>query len=224
MQKNNSPSKSFTLEEMVRNFRYHKNPILHFFLKQFTYYKNCFLNTKWIAKNHLQKLTRGYSDSECWNLPQATAKFMLPRIKLLRNKYHTLANRSHMVTDHGDILPYKPNKKDLIMEDGEYYDKKYKKNLSLSPKEYEQVLDEIIFALQLMADEDDPRLDLYEKYNVFPNGKSNMVLTETNRNGEKLFDVEFKGPAPDYSKLEAAYERQRKGFILLGLYFKDLWD
>ena len=29
---------------------------------------------------------------------------------------------------------------------------------------------------------------------------------------------------PDYSKLNKAYERQRNGLILLGLYFKDLWD
>lgn len=222
----NQEKKSFTLEEMVRDYRYHKNPILHWVLKYFNYYKNRFQDVKYAGKNHLQKLTRGYADSECWNLPQATSQFMLPRLKHLRKKYHSLANRHHLITEEGSVVPYEPNKKDLVNKHGELYDKKYKKFSSLSKQEYEQVLDEIIFALQLMVDEENLEIDLYERYQVYPNGMNErkMLLTETEKDGEKVYDVEFKGSAADYSQLDAAYERQRKGFILLGLYFRDLWD
>lgn len=213
--------KSFTLKEWVGNYRYHKNPILHLILKRFHYYKNCFLDVKWVGKNRLQKLTRGYSDSECFNLPQATAQFMLPRIKKLRKSFHTLSNRHHLEGKNGEIIAYESNKKDLVFKDGEYFDKKIKKPISLSKEEYEKVLDRIIFALQLMVDEDNFEIDLYEKYQV---KEREMLLTETNRDGEKTYDVEFKGPKPDYSKLNAAYEKQRQGFQLLGLYFRDLWD
>jgi len=218
--------KSFTLEEWVGNYRYHNNPVLHLILKRFSYYKNWFLNVKWVSKNHLQKLTRGYSDSECFNLPQATAQFMLPRIKKLRKSFHSLSNRHHLDGKNGEIIPYEPNKKDLIFKDGEYFDKKIKKHISLSKQEYEQVLDRIVFALQLMVDEDNMQIDLYERYQVYSGSdeKQKMLLTETNRNGEKVYDVEFKGPKPDYSKLNAAYAQQRQGFQLLGLYFRDLWD
>jgi len=213
--------KSFTLEEWVGNYQYHKNPVLHLFFKHFNYYKNWFLNVKWVSKNHLQKLMRGYSDSECFNLPQATAKFMLPRLKNLKKSFHTLSNRHHLDGKNGEIIPYEPNKKQLVFKDGEYFDKKIKKPISLSKAEYEQVLDRIIFALQLMVDEDNFEIDLYEKYQV---KEREMLLTETNRDGEKVYDVEFKGPKPDYSKLNAAYAQQRQGFQLLGLYFRDLWD
>ena len=98
-------SQKQTFEELMRSFRFHKNPILNWVLGNNNYLYHTLLNTKWKVRNAFQKLTRGFSDSDCWNLPQAIAKFILPRIKHLRKNYHSLANRHHLLIDN-KIVPY----------------------------------------------------------------------------------------------------------------------
>lgn len=219
-----------TLEELMRSFKFHKNPILNWFLKEFNYYSHTYFNVKWGLKNKLQKLFRGYSDSDCWNLPQATAKFILPRMKHLRKNFNSLSNRHHLVVD-GKIIPYVYNEKDLEFseENKEYVDKSNGLLIHLSKEEYENVLDEIIFALQLIVDEENPDITLEEVYEVYPKGfdpiKDRQMFLTKQDSGDYLVEFESKqNVEPDYSKLNKAYERQRNGLILLGLYFKDLWD
>jgi len=101
-----------TLEELMRSFKFHKNPILNWFLKEFNYYSHTYFNVKWGLKNKLQKLLRGYSDSDCWNLPQATAKFILPRIKHLRKNFKSLSNRHHLIVN-GEVVAYNPDQNNL---------------------------------------------------------------------------------------------------------------
>jgi hypothetical protein len=219
-----------TFEELMRSFRFHKNPILNWFLGEVSYYSHTYLNVKWGLKNTFQKLTRGFSDSDCWNLPQSTAKFMLPRIKHLRQNYNSLANRHHLVIDD-KIVPYVGKENDFEFNEklGSYTDKTTGLGISLDQKEYEYVLDEIIFALQTIIDEDDGNVRLEEVYEVYPQGfdpiKDRQMFFTKQDNGDYLVEFESKkNIAPDYSKLNKAYERQRNGLILLGLYFKDLWD
>jgi len=219
-----------TLEELMRSFRFHKNPILNWFLGELSYYSHTYLNVKWGLKNKLQKLIRGYSDSDCWNLPQSTAKFMLPRIKHLRQNYHSLANRHHLIIDD-KIVPYVGKEDDFVFNTtlGCHIDKTTGLEISLDQKEYEYVLDEIIFALQTIVDEDDINVSLEEVYEVYPKGfdpiKDRQMFLEKQEDGTYLVEFERKeNIQPDYSKLNKAYERQRNGLMLLGLYFKDLWD
>jgi len=219
-----------TFEELMRSFRFHKNPIINWFLGEVNYYSHTYLNVKWDLKNKLQKLIRGYSDSDCWNLPQSTAKFMLPRIKHLRQNYHSLANRHHLIIDD-KIVPYVGKEDDFVFNTtlGCHIDKTTGLEISLDQKEYEYVLDEIIFALQTILDEDDINVSLEEVYEVYPKGfdpiKDRQMFLEKQEDGTYLVEFERKeNIQPDYSKLNKAYERQRNGLILLGLYFKDLWD
>ena len=219
-----------TFEELMRSFRFHKNPILNWFLGELSYYSHTYLNVKWGLKNKLQKLIRGYSDSDCWNLPQSTAKFMLPRIKHLRQNYHSLANRHHLIIDD-KIVPYVGKEDDFVFNTtlGCHIDKTTGLEISLDQKEYEYVLDEIIFALQTIVDEDDINVSLEEVYEVYPKGfdpiKDRQMFLEKQEDGTYLVEFERKeNIQPDYSKLNKAYERQRNGLILFGLYFKDLWD
>jgi hypothetical protein len=219
-----------TFEELMRSFRFHKNPILNWFLGELSYYSHTYLNVKWGLKNKLQKLIRGYSDSDCWNLPQSTAKFMLPRIKHLRQNYHSLANRHHLIIDD-KIVPYVGKEDDFVFNTtlGCHIDKTTGLEISLDQKEYEYVLDEIIFALQTIVDEDDINVSLEEVYEVYPKGfdpiKDRQMFLEKQEDGTYLVEFERKeNIQPDYSKLNKAYERQRNGLMLLGLYFKDLWD
>jgi len=223
-------SQKQTFEELMRSFRFHKNPILNWFLGELSYYSHTYLNVKWGLKNKLQKLIRGYSDSDCWNLPQSTAKFMLPRIKHLRQNYHSLANRHHLIIDD-KIVPYVGKEDDFVFNTtlGCHIDKTTGLEISLDQKEYEYVLDEIIFALQTIVNEDDINVSLEEVYEVYPKGfdpiKDRQMFLEKQEDGTYLVEFERKeNIQPDYSKLNKAYERQRNGLMLLGLYFKDLWD
>jgi len=219
-----------TFEELMRSFRFHKNPILNWFLGEFNYYSHTYLNVKWELKNKLQTLIRGYSDSDCWNLPQAIAKFMLPRIKHLRQNYHSLANRHHLLIDN-KIVPYVGQQDNFEFDEklGSYTDKTTGLEISLNEKEYEYILDEIIFALQMIVNEEDSEVGLEELYEVYPKGfdpiKDRQMFLTPQVDGTSLVEFESKNNIqPDYSKLNKAYERQRNGLILLGLYFKDLWD
>ena len=219
-----------TLEQLMQGFRFHKNPILNWAFAQSNYLYHTFLNGKWKVKNTFQKLTRGFSDSDCWNLPQSTAKFMLPRIKHLRQNYHSLANRHHLVIDD-KIVPYVSKEDDFVFNTtlGCHIDKITGLEISLDQKEYEYVLDEIIFALQMIVNEEDSEVSLEELYEVYPKGfdpiKDRQMFLEKQEDGTYLVEFERKeNIEPDYSKLNKAYERQRNGLILLGLYFRDLWD
>ena len=225
-----------TFEELMRSFRFHKNPILNWFLGEVNYYSHTYLNVKWGLKNKFQRLIRGYSDSDCWNLPQAIAKFILPRIKHLRKNYNSLANRNHLITIDGKVIPYKADQKNLELKEDStgyvegYIDKEINKPISLDSSEYEYVLDEIIFALQMVVDEDSTDLgNLDRLYEVYPEGfdpiKDRQMFLTPQGDGTSLVEFENKDNIqPDYSKLNKAYERQRNGLLLLGLYFKDLWD
>ena len=225
-----------TFEELMRSFRFHKNPILNWFLGEVSYYSHTYLNVKWGLKNKFQRLIRGYSDSDCWNLPQAIARFILPRIKHLRKNYNSLANRNHLITIDGKVIPYKADQKNLELKEDStgyvegYIDKEINKPISLDSSEYEYVLDEIIFALQMVIDEDSTDIgNLDRLYEVYPEGfdpiEDRQMFLTPQGDGTSLVEFENKDNIqPDYSKLNKAYERQRNGLILLGLYFKDLWD
>ena len=225
-----------TFEELMRSFRFHKNPIINWFLGEVSYYSHTYLNVKWGLKNKFQRLIRGYSDSDCWNLPQAIARFILPRIKHLRKNYNSLANRNHLITIDGKVIPYKADQKNLELKEDStgyvegYIDKEINKPISLDSSEYEYVLDEIIFALQMVIDEDSTDIgNLDRLYEVYPEGfdpiEDRQMFLTPQGDGTSLVEFENKDNIqPDYSKLNKAYERQRNGLILLGLYFKDLWD
>ena len=225
-----------TFEELMRSFRFHKNPIINWFLGEVNYHSHTYLNVKWGLKNKLQRLIRGYSDSDCWNLPQAIARFILPRIKHLRKNYNSLANRNHLITIDGKVIQYKADQKNLELKEDStgyvegYIDKEINKPISLDASEYEYVLDEIIFALQMVVDEDSTDIgNLDRLYEVYPKGfdplEDRQMFLTPQGDGTSLVEFESKDNIqPDYSKLNKAYERQRNGLILLGLYFKDLWD
>lgn len=219
-----------TFEELMRSFRFHKNPILNWAFGQSNYLYHTYLNSKWKVRDTFQKLTRGFSDSDCWNLPQSTAKFLLPRIKHLRQNYHSLANRHHLLIDN-KIVPYVGQQDNFEFDEklGSYTDKTTGLEISLNEKEYEYILDEIIFALQMIVNEEDSEVGLEELYEVYPKGfdpiKDRQMFLTPQGDGTSLVEFESKNNIqPDYSKLNKAYERQRNGLILLGLYFKDLWD
>jgi hypothetical protein len=128
-------------------------------------------------------------------------------------------------------VPYVAKENDFEFNEalGCHKDKTTGMGISLDEKEYEYILDEIIFALQMIVDEDNPDIDLDKIYEVYPKGfdpiKDSKMLLDKQEDGTYLVEFQRENDVqPDYSKLNKAYERQRNGLILLGLYFKDLWD
>jgi hypothetical protein len=90
-------------------------------------------------------------------------------------------------------------------------------------------LDEIIFALEFLLLEDDPNAQIDKLYEVYPLGfdpvRDRKMLLTKQEDGNYSVEIETKDNIQaDYSKLNKAFERQRNGFLLLGLYFRDLWD
>jgi hypothetical protein len=131
----------------------------------------------------------------------------------------------------GKVVPYVPDEKNLeySQEHGDYIDKSINKSISLSKEEYENVLDEIIFALEFLLLEDDPNAQIDKLYEVYPLGfdpvRDRKMLLTKQEDGNYSVEIETKDNIQaDYSKLNKAFERQRNGFLLLGLYFRDLWD
>ncbi|NDD15275.1 MAG: hypothetical protein EB072_22225 [Betaproteobacteria bacterium] len=128
-------------------------------------------------------------------------------------------------------MPYKAREEDLeySKDQEEFIDKKLNKPISLSKEEYENVLDEIIFALEFLLLEDDPKAQIDKLYEVYPLGfdpvRDRKMLLTKEEDGNYSVEIESKNNIqPDYSKLNKAFERQKNGFLLLGLYFRDLWD
>jgi len=84
------------------------------------FYRLCgiFEEVSYNTKQWLQKVIRGYSDAECWNLDLYTARYLLPRLKHLRKHHVGYVHRINSITTN---------------------------------EEWEAVLDDIIYAMDIIA-------------------------------------------------------------------------
>lgn len=86
-----------------------------------------------------QKLTRGFSDADAWNLDHTIAEFVLPRLKVFRQRLFGFPG--HSITE----------------------------------KEWEEILDKMIFSMQAIVDEWDFT-------------KAEMTMEEQKKHWEKIRD------------------------------------
>ena len=106
----------------------------------------CFFNKiKWkyydirlFIKSKYQKLVYGFEFRDCWNLYYAHSKWILPRLKHLRNNLNS--------------TPTKP--------DGETTETDPK---AFSIEEWQEILDKMIFAFEFVLKEDDYLMECYPK-------------------------------------------------------------
>lgn len=133
------------------------------------------------TKHYYQKFRYGVSDYECWNLDFTIAKAILPKLKRFRSMKRWGCPAAF--TADGEMIrnPNDPG--------GEPF-------LYLTEEEWNQILDEIIFAFDYTINEDH-----YNKLPAKP-GESNKYIDKS----QKLF------------------ERQKRGLKLFTLYYGNLWD
>ena len=62
------------------------------------------MKLKWYIKQKWQKLTRGYSDEELWNLDSTICKWLLPRLKTFKEKTIGFPPTLNSPEEWGDIL------------------------------------------------------------------------------------------------------------------------
>lgn len=99
-----------------------------------------FHSKKLSIKDVYQRITKGYADSESWSLDSSTAKWILPRLKHLRNNFYGMPPNLEL---------YKTEKTK------EYY--------SLTEDEWRDILDKIIYAFEFVLNEDDILTECYPK-------------------------------------------------------------
>jgi hypothetical protein len=156
---------------------------------------------KYWLKFWYQKWKYKTADAECWNLDVTLSKLILP--KLIRFKEMQRWSLPPAFTRDGEFIPSEDPKAD----EGP--------NKHLSESEWEEVLDEIIFAFAYTIDVD--------AFGEFP--------VEGEMKIDKGF-VHFEYKDPDaalkinnyHEKHRQLQERQKRGLRLFGLYFNHLWD
>jgi hypothetical protein len=167
------------------------------------YYKWCDICR--FLKSSYQKLTRGFSDEECWNLDYTIAKFILPRLKHFKKHNYGLPWRSHKMIN-GEVVE--------LMESEKIYDRAI--DGSLTSEEWDDVLNNIIFAFEFILDEDEWSKKCYaprffeEPYGFIENiGK------------KKPLRYPIK---PNYDMYKKAEKYASNGMKLFALYHRGLWD
>ena len=161
-------------------------------------FKNNWYEFRWWAKCKYQKFRYGVSDDDVYCLEVNIAKYIVPRLKYLRNK--------------GKIgIPIKfltPNYSDLSEED-------MKKAEEIGEKEMNHIIDEMIFAFDYIIDPD--------KYVPFPESSLKWNLKDRNHfNREKT--LEEKMVWDEYmQKCKDCEARKKKGLLLFAEHSDILW-
>ncbi len=134
--------------------------------------------------------TKGFAVSETWELPEATARWILPRLKYYR--------------DHFTGTPFN------YEEDcsGKSVDQSY-----LTPEEWRERLDKMIFAFEFIINEDDIINKCYPADFDwgFHTGKDGGLIFNDNRNA-------------DYTYYDECVKKHEEGMKLYCTYYRALWD
>lgn len=96
-------------------------------IRHFRFINYYYLDWKFAIKNWWQRRTKGYADFECWNLATTTSKWIIPRLKYLRDNFNSVP----------------PN---LESNNNNEY---------LTSEEWKDKLDKMIYAFEFVLNEDD---------------------------------------------------------------------
>jgi len=167
------------------------------------YYKLC--DIKRFFKKTYQKITRGYSDEECWNLDYTIAKFILPRLRHFKKNCHTLTWRRHKIVN-GEVV-------ELV--ESEMLEPTDEKTW-LNSEEWDEVMENMIFAFEFILKEEEWS---DKSYGVGFFDEPYDFISNVGKKNRKKFPID-----PDYSMYEKARKHADRGMKLFGLYHNGLWD
>lgn len=182
------PKKScYDMDEVWESFEHHKSCTFeNHYLNVYYWFKRNFdwVWTPCILRGYLkrawQRCTRGWSDRDLWSLDYTIAKFALPRLIELKKVQHGI-----------------PNTMFVKLPKGKYNHSK--KQTAAAQKKWNEVLDEIIFAMDYVAN--------CREHDYYPKKTWPEKTTKE-----------------DYNELRAVEERVQKGLVLFGTHFRSLWD
>lgn len=144
-----------------------------------------------------QRLFYGYADIDLWGLDYCFARYILPRLKAFKKR---------------DRMGYPGN----LVVNGETSEKEDKKNI----KQWEEILDKMIFSMECIADDYDSWEDeIYGDYfeRAYPKGFNIENRKPLSKELEEEHKIIMK-------KLEEVNDKIDEGLMLFGKYFRSLWD
>lgn len=174
------------------------------------YRMECYFdNLRLAVKSWWQRRTKGYANSECWNLEYSTAEWILPRLKHFRNNLHSIPpnlergndNIGHSVEPE---LIEKQNPEDRF---------------DLTLDEWKSKLDKMIYAFEFILTED----DIIGK--CYPADYNWGFTTKPCEDRSDCREFVWKDSRnPDYTYYNECQKRYEEGIKLFALYYRHLWD
>jgi len=181
------PKKScYDLDEVMEDWEHRKkctfeNHYLNVYYSLYRFFVNFSPSyMRGYIKRAYQRCTRGWTDRDLWSLDYTIAKFALPRLIELKKKMHGVPNSMF------EELP-----------EGRY--EHDAEQVRLAEEKWNAVLDEIIFAMDYVAN--------HREYDYHP---------------KKVWPE--KPTKEDYAELHEVEKRVQAGLELFGEHFRSLWD
>lgn len=172
--------------------------------------KRWYWDTKFAIKSWYQRRTKGYANSECWNLCFSTSEWILPRLKYLRNNLNGTPPNLERCSDNNDPSHCAtPENLDKTKSEDRY---------SLTLDEWKDKLDKMIYAFEFVINEDDIIQKCYPA-----DYKWGFTTKDSDKEGikELVWNDDRK---PDYIYFNECEAKYKDGIFLFQLYFKHLWD
>jgi hypothetical protein len=177
-----------------------KNKILSWLLDHILSYGWCmnriYHGCKLSMKSWWQRKTKGYADEECWDLSYSTAKWILPRLKHLRDNLHG--------------TPFNQEKK---FDKNTPYDAQ-----TLTLEEWKDRLDKMIYAFEFILNED----DILDKCYPADYDWGWKVRPEEENDKESKRLIFNDNRKPDYTYFNECEKRHKEGLSLFCLYYRNL--
>ncbi len=152
-------------------------------------------NTKLAIKSWWQRRIKGYADSECWDLRYSTAKWILPRLRHLKENL-----RGTPFNQEKDFDKNTPIDSQM-----------------LTLEEWRDRLDKMIYAFEFILTED----EILEKCYPTDYDWGWKVKSEENGSESLIFNDDRK---PDMTYYNECKAKHKEGLRLFALYYDNLWD
>ena len=172
-----------------------------------------YLKPKWMwrdfsywCKKQYQRVRYGFPLEESWDFKSHCAKWVLPRLKKLREDTMSypsrLSNSDEIFSDQRYFSFYK----DVSKGDS--------KTQEYGAIKWDEILDKIIWSFEHMDDDIDP---------IYPeNYDHRQIVVDISEKGTTFRPVDDR--KIDWSPIEAHQRRLQEGFDLFGKYYEDLWS
>jgi len=176
----------------------------------------CYLKPKWLwedfsywCKKQYQRIRYGFPLEESWDFRSHCAKWVLPRLKKLREdtlSYPSRLSNSDETSRYFSNQRYFSFYKDVSKDDS--------KTQEFGALKWNEILDKIIWSFEHINDDVDP---------IYPeNYDSRHIVVDISEKGTAFRLADDR--KIDWSPIEAHQRRLQEGFELFGKHYENLWE